>query len=127
MPILSNPAFGPRTALAYVTGGTLLCVWTLVWYCTRDFEMSHTQWFWVAGFFLSGITFLFLGLTLGPLGRAARQAEMPPAEAVHAEAAIQQTAAEHMPVMVAVAPVTNAPAPPAVPVPAAPVQVSPAS
>ncbi|QJW99678.1 hypothetical protein [Frigoriglobus tundricola] len=131
MPILSSPAFGPRTALAYVTGGTLLCVWTLVWYCTRDFEMSRTQWFWVAGFFLSGVTFLFLGLTLGPLGRAARQAEMPPPEAVRAEAAIRQTAAGQLPLMAPVAPVAGTPPQPVAPaaapvVPAGPVQVSPA-
>ncbi|MBN9121722.1 MAG: hypothetical protein J0I06_21715, partial [Planctomycetes bacterium] len=76
MPVLSHPAFGPRTALAYVTGGTLLCVWTLVWYFTRDYELTRSQWFWVAGLFLSGVTFVFLGLILGPLGRAARQAEV---------------------------------------------------
>ena len=40
MPMLSHPAFGPRTALAYVTGGTLLCVWTVVWYFTREYDVS---------------------------------------------------------------------------------------
>jgi hypothetical protein len=132
MPVLSNPAFGPRTALAYVTGGTLLCVWTLVWYFTREYELARSQWFWVAGLFLSGATFVFLGLILGPLGRAARQAELPPIEALRAEAAIQQTAAAHPPVVMvpqvggvppsapAAGPTTN----PAAPVP--PVQVSPA-
>ncbi len=127
MPMLSTPAFGPRTALGYVTGGTLLCVWTLVWYFTRETEMTRSQWFWLAGLFLSGMTFVFLGLLLGPLGRAARQAELPPAEAIHAEAAIQQTAAAHPPAVMA-APGTVAPGmiPGAVPaasaVPAAPVQ-----
>ena len=95
MPILTQPAFGPRTALAYVTGGAILDVWTLVWYFTRDHELTRSEWFWVAGFFLSGLTFMFLGLVLGPLGRAARQAEMPPHDAMQAEAAIQQTAAAH--------------------------------
>jgi hypothetical protein len=133
MPILSQPAFGPRTALAYVTGGTLLCVWTLVWYFTRDSEMTRSQWFWIAGLFLSGVTFVFLGMVLGPLGRHARQAEMPPMDVTNAEAAIQQTAAAHptpvvmppgtagTPVMPA-APTAN-PATPAAPV--QPVQVSP--
>ena len=135
MPMLSHPAFGPRTALAYVTGGTLMCVWTVVWYFTREYELTRSQWFWVAGLFLSGTTFVFLGLVLGPLGRAARQAELPPTEAVKAEAAIQQTAAANPPAVVTppgatsvpgaagTAPTAN-PAVPAAPVP--PVQVSPA-
>ena len=134
MPMLSTPAFGPRTALSYVTGGTLLCVWTLVWYFTRDTELTRTQWFWLTGLFLSGVTFVLLGLLLGPLGRSARQAELPPTEAIHAEAAIQQTAAAH-PAAVVAAPGTTAapgvvPAPTVAPAglaqPVQPVQVAPA-
>jgi hypothetical protein len=134
--MLTRPAFGPATALAYVTGGTLLCVWTLVWYFTRDHELSRTQWFWLSGFFLTGFTFVFLGLLLGPLGRAARQAELPPVDATRREAAIQQTAAANPPAVAANvgaagmpmggAPAANgnaamnpgAPAPPARPAPA---------
>src|SRR5262249_55512789 len=101
MPMLSQPAFGPRVALAYVTGGLLLCLWVLVWYFTRDYELNRSQWFWLAGLFLTGATFVFLGLVLGPLGRAARKAELPPADAVNAEAAIQQTAAANPPAIIA--------------------------
>jgi hypothetical protein len=117
MPILTQPAFGPRTALAYVTGGTLLVVWTLVWYFTRDHTLARTEWFWVSGFFLTGLTFVILGFALGPLGRAARQAELPPSEAIAAEANIQRTAAANPnPV------VTPTPAAPVTPAaPAAPV------
>jgi hypothetical protein len=100
MPILSQPAFGPVTALAYVTGGTLMCVWTLVWYFTRDYELTRSQWFWVAGIFLSGLTFVLLGVLLGPLGRAARKSEMPPNEVTGAETAVQQTAAANPPAVV---------------------------
>jgi len=137
MPILSHPAFGPRTALAYVTGGCLMCVWTLVWYFTREYDLARSQWFWVAGIFLSGITFIFLGLILGPLGRVARQAEMPPLAVVGAEAAIQAQAAAHPPAVVMPA-VPGAPGasgqPGAVPMPTAnpvlpaapPAQVAPA-
>jgi len=122
MPMLSHPAFGPRTALAYVTGGTLLCVWVLVWYLTRDYELTRSQWFWVSGLFLTGTTFVFLGLVLGPLGRAARQAELPPVEAVKAEAAIQQTAAANPPAVIAPTGTTGVPASPTAnpAVPAAP-------
>jgi hypothetical protein len=132
MPMLSHPAFGPRTALAYVTGGTLMCVWTTVWYCTREYDLTRSQWFWVAGLFLSGLTFVFLGLLLGPLGRAARQAELPPAEATAAEAAIQQTTAANQPAVMAPVPGApmahpGTPAVPTAPVaPVPPVQVAPA-
>jgi hypothetical protein len=136
MPVLSDPAFGPRTALGYVTGGALLCVWTLVWYFTRDHELTRSHWFWLTGLFLSGVTFIFLGLVLGPLGRVARQAELPPVDALRVEAAIQQMAAAHPPAVIApmnapAAPSTQAasttapvnPGVPAAPLP--PVQVSP--
>lgn len=108
MPILTQPAFGPRTALSYVTGGSLVVVWTLVWYFTRDHALSRSEWFWVAGFFLTGMTFVILGFLLGPLGRAARQAELPPAEALAAEATIQKTAAANPPAVVTATPAAPA-------------------
>ena len=101
MPILTQPAFGPKVALAYVTSGMLIDVWTLVWYFTRDYELNRTQQFWVVGLVLTGLTFILLGLMLGPLGRQARRAELPPADATPAEATIQQTAAAHPPAMAA--------------------------
>ncbi|HJZ89504.1 MAG TPA: hypothetical protein VKE40_01440 [Gemmataceae bacterium] len=97
MPILSNPAFGPRTAIAYITVGALLDVWTGVWYFTfaRDQQgnLSQQTWFWLWGLFLTGLTLIVIGLLLGSIGRSARKAELPPAEAEAQEAAIQQTAA----------------------------------
>ena len=108
MPILTQPTFGPRTALIYVTVGALVDVWTLVWYFTRDRAITHTEQFWVIGLCLTGITLLVLGLLLGHIGRAARRAELPPPEATAAEADIQKTAA------------ANAIASSAAPAPAAP-------
>jgi hypothetical protein len=122
MPILTQPSFGPRTALMYVTGGTLLDVWTLVWYFTREHELTRSEQFWVIGLCLTGLTFVVLGLLLGPLGRSARQAELPPAEAMRAEAAIQQTAAANPPAVAAgahAAGVAGVPAAPAAAVPQA--------
>jgi RsiW-degrading membrane proteinase PrsW (M82 family) len=101
MPILTQPAFGPKVALTYVTVGMLIDVWTLVWYFTRDFELSRTQQFWVVGLVLTGLTLILLGVLLGPLGRSARRAELPPPEATPAEAAIQQTAAANPPAVAA--------------------------
>ena len=124
MPILTQPAFGPKVALGYVTAGMLIDVWTLVWYFTREYELSRSQQFWVIGLVLTGLTFIILGLLLGPLGRQARQVELPPAEETRAEAAIQRTAAANPPAVAgaAVSPgMPVAPAAPAAPLaPAAP-------
>lgn len=128
MPMLSHPSFGPRTALTYVTGGTLLSIWTALWYFLMiEGEPTHTTYFWLAGFFLTGLTFVFLGLFLGPLGRAARASELPPQAAINAEAAIQQTAAANPPAVAHTAVPGAMPANPATPAaPVAPVQVAPA-
>jgi hypothetical protein len=97
MPLLSQPAFGPRTAIIYITVGALVDVWTAVWYFTfaRDDSgaISRNTWFWLAGLFLSGLTLMVIGILLGEIGRSARKAELPPPEAEDQEAAIQQTAA----------------------------------
>lgn len=97
MPLLSNPAFGPRTAIIYITVGALIDVWTAVWYFAfvRGVEggLSRNTQFWLWGFFLTGLTLVLVGLFLGRIGRAARKAEMPPKEATQAEAEIQATAA----------------------------------
>jgi hypothetical protein len=81
----------------YITVGALLDAWTAVWYFwfARDQEgfISRNTWFWLSGLFLTGIILMLIGFYLGRIGRAARKAEMPPSEAVRAEAQIQQTAA----------------------------------
>jgi hypothetical protein len=97
MPLLSKPAFGPRVSIIYITLGALLDVWTGVWYMTfaRDDHgnISRNTWFWLAGFFLTGITLIVIGVLIGEIGRKARKAELPPPEAQPQEANIQQTAA----------------------------------
>jgi len=96
MPILSQPSFGPRTALTYVTVGSLLDVWVgACYFAFRDpsIPTSHTASFWLVGLFLTGLTLIVLGLLLGPLGRSARKVELPPTEATGTEARIQQAAA----------------------------------
>jgi hypothetical protein len=96
--MLSNPAFGPRLAIGYVTTGALVVVWTGVWYfafapASSSGGLTAHQWFWVTGFFLTGLTLIVLGLLIGPLGQYARKSELPPAEAKRPEAQIQETAA----------------------------------
>jgi hypothetical protein len=97
MPLLSKPAFGPRTAIIYITVGALIDVWTGVWYYSFvrgvDGPLSRNAQFWLWGFFLTGLTLIVVGALLGNIGRAARKAELPPADATPAEARIQETAA----------------------------------
>lgn len=112
MSLLSTPAFGPKTSLAYITAGTLLDVWVAVWYFAfgrgGEGPMSNTGWFWVVGLFLTGATLILIGALLGPIGRFARHAELPPVEATHAEAVVQTEAAQR-PVVVAGAAAAPAP------------------
>lgn len=119
MPILSHPAFGPRAALVYITVGALLDVWVAVWYFAfarnGNEPLSSTTQFWLLGLFLTGLTLLVIGLLLGQIGRAARKAELPPPEALAAEARIQQSAVANPNGAAAVAPVVpTAPGVPAV-------------
>ena len=95
MALLTQPAFGPRAALSYITIGALLDVWTAVWYFAfGQGPLSNITWFWLIGLFMTGLTFVTIGVLLGTIGRSARKAELPPAEAVNAEVQIQKVAAQ---------------------------------
>ena len=96
MAMLSQPAFGPKLSIGLIIIGALMDVWTLVWRFTlAQTPLSPTADFWYLGFLLTGITFLLVGFFLGQIGRAARNAELPPAEAIRAEATIKATEAAH--------------------------------
>jgi hypothetical protein len=92
--MLSQPAFGPKLSIGFITGGALLDVWALVWrYTVAPNELTNNQEFWFYGLLLTGVTFIVIGAFLGSIGRAARKAELPPVEATPAEASIQAHAA----------------------------------
>lgn len=95
MPILSQPAFGPKLSIAFITGGALIDVWDLVWrYTIAPPELSPAQKFMFWGLLLTGAVFLVIGFFLGSIGRAARAAELPPTdETTRQEAAVQANAA----------------------------------
>jgi hypothetical protein len=64
-------------AVIYITVGALILVWSTVWYLYHR-PMTSPGSFWCAGFFLSGLVLLIIGLALGRIGRSAREAELPP-------------------------------------------------
>jgi hypothetical protein len=110
----NKPSAAARMALAYITIGALTIVWTGVWWAymrTQD-TASVTSYYLCIGFMLTGITLLVIGLALGQIGRAARQADV---GGVEVPSHGQQPAET--------VPVTSAPPPP----PAPPVAPAPTS
>jgi hypothetical protein len=81
MPFLSKPSGAARTSLAYITIGSLVTVWTVIYWIYIDRHpdnFSDATHYWVYGFFFTGLVLLVIGLALGRIGRAARHAELPP-------------------------------------------------
>ena len=103
MSILTNPSAAFPTSLIYITVGTLIDIWTIV---SLFFYPPSTDWgkFLVVGFLVTGLALLVIGLLLGPIGRAARHAELPPTEVTPAVAQTEQTAAANPPPVVPIAP-----------------------
>ncbi len=70
---------GARLAVAYLTVGSIIDVWSALWFfwMRSHGEGTDSQYFWCYGFFLTGLTLVIIGLALGRIGRSARQAEAP--------------------------------------------------
>ena len=83
MPILSNPSWSSRLAVGYITGGTLIDVWCLIWYSWLKAHPPEcdASYYWCVGLALTGLTLVVIGFALGRIGRSAREAELPPKEA----------------------------------------------
>lgn len=66
-----------RLAVYYITVGALMIVWTGVWslYLKTHGPVKDSTWMWCLGFFLTGVALLAIGLTVGHIGRSARQAD----------------------------------------------------
>ncbi len=81
MALFTRPSGAARTAVLYITLGALIDVWSVIYwiYLSRHPE-GHTDaaYYWVYGFFFSGLVLLVIGLALGRIGRSARHAELPP-------------------------------------------------
>ena len=138
MAILSSQSESARVSLIYITLGSLIDIWTGVywWIDVRgrpESEITASTYFWLSGFFLTGLALIVIGLAIGRIGRAARHAEVaplnaaPPAEENKLQP--QQTPAPQpatiQPIIVHQPPATPAPGAPAVaatvPPPASPV------
>jgi hypothetical protein len=82
MPVLSKPSSAARISIMYITVGSLIDVWALVYwiYLSRHPDSaSDSAYYWVYGFFFSGLVLGVIGLALGHIGRSARRVELPPA------------------------------------------------
>jgi hypothetical protein len=132
MPIMSKPSSAARTALIYITLGTLMVIWTIIWFIwMRDHPESAGDFehYACVGFLITGIALVVIGLAVGQIGRSARHAELPPPEVTQAEVKAEQNAAARAPVVAptnpamptfanpgqAAMPIAQAPVVPAVP------------
>lgn len=113
MPILSKPSAEARVAIAYVTGGALLNVWSGIWYLymRNNPPQTEVKHYVCYGLFLTGVVLVVIGFALGRIGRAARQAELPPPDGMSASALVDNAAVLRTPVAPASAPVVQPLAP----------------
>jgi hypothetical protein len=124
MPILNKLTGAFLTTLFYITAGILIDIWSLAWFVSYPPE-DRGGYFWIVGFMLTGLALFIIGLFLGRIGRAARQAELPPEEVTTAVAQVEKVAAENLPAETPpLQEVPAAPAPIASTTPVAPAQAA---
>ena len=91
MAIMSKPSAAPHISLTFITIGVIMAIPSAVWYTMfNPHDMSR---FLCVSMFFLGVAFLLIGFSVGYIGRAARQAELPPAEVTRAVAQQDQTLA----------------------------------
>jgi hypothetical protein len=109
MSILSKPSSAVHMSIIYITAGALIDIWSGIWcwYLIRNAPEGDASWFYCWGFILTGLALVVIGMTLGRIGRTARDAELPPVEVMATVAQVEKTAAAVAPVVA----VADAPAP----------------
>ncbi len=77
MPDHPKQASSATTAVFYITAGSLMAVWSTVtyFYLIRH-EARDFAYLWCYGFFFSGLVLIGIGITLGHIGRAVRDADV---------------------------------------------------
>jgi hypothetical protein len=73
-----------RTALIYITVGSLVVIWTGVWFIYLLNNPPESAWpnYWCGGLVVSGFTLIAIGLGLGRIGKEAQRADVPTAAVV---------------------------------------------
>jgi hypothetical protein len=81
--IKPKQATSATTSLIYITLGTLMDVWTVIYYIYLSRNGGSDNAFLVTqGLFFSGLALIIIGLAVGRIGRSAREAEVAPAPPV---------------------------------------------
>jgi hypothetical protein len=80
MPLSTRPSPAARTALTYITLGSLMVVWSGLWfwYLWHNPVDTTVVYYLCTGVMLTGITLVVIGLGIGRIGWAARHADLPP-------------------------------------------------
>ena len=82
-PLLSKPSSAVPAALSFVTVGALMTVWGVIWLAylnqhpPENDVVNYIDYLVLA----TGVVLLVVGIASGRIGRAAREAELPPKEA----------------------------------------------
>ena len=80
-------------AIGYITLGSLMAVWSAVYYFYhRQINGAETPSMLTTGFFFTGLVLVGIGLFVGKIGRSARQAEVmsAPAQVIAPGVAVPQ-------------------------------------
>jgi hypothetical protein len=72
-----------RMSVYYLTAGTMLLIWPAVWllYMTRHTPSNDGVYYLAWGLLFTGAVLSVIGLTIGHIGRVARNADVAPAPA----------------------------------------------
>jgi hypothetical protein len=79
---LHQPSRGATLSLGYITVGTLMMIWTGLWYwrlrsLAEPPPPESLQNLMCLGFFLSGLALVVIGLLVGRIGSEAKNADVP--------------------------------------------------
>jgi hypothetical protein len=113
MSLFNQASTAARTSLIYITAGTLVVIWTVVWYVYlhNNSPEPNNGYYWCTGFLVTGLALVFIGFGLGRIGRAARHADLPPEGVAVAVLNPQPIAAAPAPVVISANPTTGVAAP----------------